>query len=453
MHSHQFSGEPRHDQGAPPLLHSVPTVVPIGQQADAVRKVVDWYRTPNRPQVFRFFGYAGTGKTTLAQHIVGLLNLRNVKYAAFSGKAAHVLRQKGCDDAQTIHSLVYTPVVTSRAELDRLTELRDETDDEQLRDALAALIRMEEAKLDRPLFQPQENSELRGADLLVLDEASMVDDKIMRDILAFGVPVLALGDPAQLPPVAGAGGLIDGQPDVLLTELHRSAADSPVTRIATAARNAPIGDWNVGVHGPDGDSGRRTDVAAEHLLWFDQVLCGTNATRWRLIDRMRTQLGRESGRPEPGDRIATLVNSPDAGVLNGMQFVVLQVNDSPEHSEKLELIVQDEEGGERDLQVWKTGFRGLAGEKDARRYGRSRTAVATYAHAITVHKSQGSQWDRVLVVDESRTFREMARKQHVARQGNEVAALEGHLAARRWTYTAVTRAAHQVVLVNKETVA
>lgn len=436
-----------------PQLRSVPTVTPVGQQADAVDAVVRWYTTPGAPQVFRFFGYAGTGKTTLAQHIVGLLNLRNVKYAAFSGKAAHVLRQKGCDGAQTIHSLVYAPVPTSRAELDRLNKLLAETEDELLADAIRAMIRVEEQKLDRPLFQLQEESDLEAADLLVLDEASMVSDTVMKDLLAFGVPVLALGDPAQLPPVAGAGGLIDGKPDVLLTELHRSAADSPVTRIATASRNAAPNDWNLGVYGPDGDSGRRTDIRAEHLLAFDQVLVGTNACRWNLIARMRAQLGRSGERPEPGDRIMALVNSPDAGVLNGMQFVVLQVEDSPDHSEKLELIVQDEEGGERDLLVWKTGFRGLAGEKDAKRHGRSRTAVVTYAHAITVHKSQGSQWDRVLVVDESRTFRGMTYKQMVATRGHEVASLEAHLAARRWLYTAVTRAAQQVVLVDSAQVA
>lgn len=439
--------------GTPPVLRSVPTVVPVGQQADAVAAVVAWFRAPKRPQVFRFFGYAGTGKTTLAQHIVGLLDLQNVKYAAFSGKAAHVLRTKGCDGAQTIHSLVYAPVATSRAELDRLRALLAETDDQLLAETITRMIEIEEARLDRPRFELQDDSDLADADLLILDEASMVDDKVMADLLAFGVPVLALGDPAQLPPVDGAGSLIDGKPDVLLTELHRSAADSPVTRIATAARNAPVGDWNLGINGGDVDSGRRVDVDRRHLLYFDQVLVGTNATRWRVIGQMRAQLGRASARPEPGDRIMALLNSPDAGVLNGMQFVVISVAECPEHAEKLCLVVQDEEGGERDMLVWAAGFYGLKGEKEAKRHGRSKTAVVTYAHAITVHKSQGSQWEKVLVVDESRVFRGMTYKTLLARSGAEVAAMEGHLAARRWLYTAVTRASHQVVLVDAAQVA
>lgn len=430
---------------------ALPTVnvQPIGQQNAAVAAVVQWYHSPNRPQVFRLFGYAGTGKTTLAQHIVDQLGLRNVRYVAFSGKAANVLRRKGCEGAQTIHSLIYKPVGTSEAELARLEALLEETEDGPLADAIREIIEQGvTADEDNPVFERQADSPAATADLIVVDEASMVSDSVVADLLSYGKPILALGDPAQLPPVKGEAGLIDGEPDILLTELHRSAADSPVTRIATAVRSAAEHDWDLGVHGPDGHSGRYSAIDPNHLVGFDQVLVWKNATRWALVDRMRARLGRVSWRPEPGDRVMALVNSPAAGVLNGMQFVVLQVEESPEHTEKLELIVQDEEGGERDLTVWKDGFKGLEGEKRAKRRGRSRTAVATYAHAITVHKSQGSQWDRVLVIDESRGLRAMTWHEHIAK-GKAVARFESHLAARRWLYTAVTRAAQQVVIVKE----
>lgn len=436
---------------AVPHLRSVPTVVPVGAQLEAVQAVISWYRSKPRPQVFRFFGYAGTGKTTLAQYIVGQLNLTDVAYAAFSGKAAHVLRQKGCENARTIHSLIYSPLATSRA--DRLRKLLAETDDAVLADTLREMIRIEEAKLDRPRFELNTDSDLARCQLLVLDEVSMVSDKMVNDLLSFGVPILCLGDPAQLPPVAGEGSLIDGQPDVLLTELHRSAADSPVTRIATAVRNAGPADWLLGVHGPDGESGRRVDVDSRHLLYFDQVLVGTNATRWRLINTMRAQLGRTSWMPERGDRIITLMNSEDAGVLNGMQYTVIDAAIDPEDPAKLQLIVQDEEGGERDMTTWACGFQGINGENEAKRNGRGHTAAATFAHATTVHKSQGSQWDKVLVVDESRTFRGMRYKQLAQQRGHELASLEGHLAGRRWLYTAVTRAAHQVIVIDRGAVA
>ena len=79
-------------------------------QNQALSAVADWLKAkPGKngtPQVFRLFGYAGTGKTTLARHIADGVN-GNVKFAAFTGKAALVMRNKGCDNASTIHSLIY----------------------------------------------------------------------------------------------------------------------------------------------------------------------------------------------------------------------------------------------------------------------------------------------------------------------------------------------------------
>ena len=58
------------------------------------------------PQLFRLFGYAGTGKSTLARHLAE--NVEGlVVFAAFTGKAALVMRSKGCVGARTIHSLIY----------------------------------------------------------------------------------------------------------------------------------------------------------------------------------------------------------------------------------------------------------------------------------------------------------------------------------------------------------
>src|SRR5450759_498092 len=77
-------------------------------QDDALKAVADWLKakpgTGNTPQVFRLFGYAGTGKTTLANHIAEDVD-GEVKFAAFTGKAASVMRGKGCRGASTIHSL------------------------------------------------------------------------------------------------------------------------------------------------------------------------------------------------------------------------------------------------------------------------------------------------------------------------------------------------------------
>jgi len=74
-------------------------------QDQALKEVSQWLKHPDKP-IYRLFGYAGTGKTTLARHLAEGVD-GDVLFAAFTGKAASVMRQKGCYDAATIHSLIY----------------------------------------------------------------------------------------------------------------------------------------------------------------------------------------------------------------------------------------------------------------------------------------------------------------------------------------------------------
>lgn len=410
------------------------------RQTQALDRVADWWRAgPTEP--FRLFGFAGTGKTTIARTIVESLGLEKHLYAAFTGKAAHVLRSKGCEPASTIHSLIYLPRERARS---RLRELRrqlaavDPADRMRI-DTLKSQVRAEELRLATPSFllRTPAESRLTPSPLLVVDEVSMVNERMARDLMSFSVPLLVLGDPAQLPPVEGEGWFIDGEPDHLLTEVHRSALDSPVTRIATAVRNAPLGDGRYGVHGEDGDSGRVRDIARTDLDLFDQVLCGTNATRWQAIHTIRQLRGRARGSPpESGDRIIVLCNNGDADVYNGQQYKIISSERSGDH---IDLYVESETGGDRELTVWKYGFQGPDGERRARvQGGRGETVAATFADAITVHKAQGSQWPRVLVIDESGVFARMA-------SGTPT---ERYRAGQRWLYTGVTRASEQIIVTN-----
>src|SRR5499433_2539730 len=81
-------------------------------QDAALRAAAAWLKarpgSPGTPQIFRLFGYAGTGKTTLARHLAEDVD-GDVAFAAFTGKAALVMRRKGCAGASTIHSLIYRP--------------------------------------------------------------------------------------------------------------------------------------------------------------------------------------------------------------------------------------------------------------------------------------------------------------------------------------------------------
>src|SRR5262249_43066014 len=136
-------------------------------QDAALKGVAEWLKAkPGRngtPKIFRLFGYAGTGKTTLAKHIAEGVDGK-VLFAAFTGKAAQVMRSKGCTAAWTIHSLIYRP--------------RDSGE-------------------ETPSFDLWDDAPASKAKLIVIDECSMVDAELGRDLMSFGVPVLVLGDPAQ----------------------------------------------------------------------------------------------------------------------------------------------------------------------------------------------------------------------------------------------------------------
>lgn len=416
------------------------------QQRDAIDKIVDWYADDPSKQVFRLFGYAGTGKTTLARHIVDSLGV-TAQFAAFTGKAAYVLRSKGCDNASTIHRLIYQPVEKVRAHLDELQSKAATAADPMELAVLEQMIRVEQEKLRTPDFILREDSELSLAPILVLDEVSMVGERIAADLLSFGVKILCLGDPAQLPPVEGGGYFINAAPDHLLTEIHRSALDSPVTRLATSVRLSPPGDSTLGMDGMDGESGRMLAVTREQLTGFDQVLVGTNKTRWQAIHLLRALAGLHGPIPQVGDRVIGLANNTQADIFNGQQFSVVEAGRPG--TDRIALTLLDEAGETRRVTCWLAGFTGQEGEKLAKREGRGLVAAMTFAQAITCHKSQGSQWDRVLVVDESYVFAQGATRDAMAAGCDPVAAkAAGHLGGQRWLYTAITRAAQQVVVIN-----
>lgn len=404
------------------------------QQDDALLAVREWLTSMDR-QVFRLFGFAGTGKTTLAKHFAEGIE-GNVLFGAYTGKAAHVLRTKGCP-AATIHSMIYRSKDKGRSRLAEL-ELELQTalgeldqHEREERDALGTepgrirvlreAVAQERKSMQRPLFQLNNDSIVRDAKLLVIDECSMVDGQMGEDLLSFGTPILVLGDPAQLPPVFGAGFFTEGtEPDVMLTEIHRQAADNPILAMATKVRNQEA--LAIGSYG-ESEVIERAQVNTKDAENADQVLVGRNATRHASNKRMRSLLGRTEELPEIGDKLVCLRNSNERGLLNGAIWHV--IGNGAIDEDRCYLEVRSEES-EQEL-ACEAHTHHFQGKGDTLPWwSRKEAEEFDYGYALTVHKSQGSQWNNVLLFDESWCFR----------------------ADRwRWLYTGITRAAERVTVV------
>src|SRR5215475_7791921 len=189
------------------------------QQHAAVAAIVHWYRHDrHHQQIARVWGYAGTGKSTITRYVIEELGLKpmnrqggggGVLFAAFTGKAALVMTRKGTP-ASTIHSLIYrvseaTPEEIARVEKE-LFDLQRSLHRMPLAERAFAetqirRLQLRLADIHKPQFLLNEQSLVRDADLIVLDEVSMVGPEMAADLLAFGKPILVLGDPGQLPPI------------------------------------------------------------------------------------------------------------------------------------------------------------------------------------------------------------------------------------------------------------
>lgn len=357
------------------------------QQDEALSAVARWLKTGS-PQVFRLFGYAGTGKTTLARHIAENVD-GTVVFAAFTGKAALVLRNKGCEGAQTIHSLIY----------------RSRGVDEE-----------------SPTFVLNRESTANKAALIIIDECSMVDEDLGRDLLSFGTPVLVLGDPAQLPPVKGGGFFTEHEPDIMLTEVHRQAADNPIVRMSMIVREG--GQLSLGEYGQSRVI-RRDAIKPEIVMAAGQVLVGMNKTRRLYNARIRQLMGHTSTVPAVGEKLVCLRNDKSKGLLNGGAWVVQELKTSKKGLITMRVTPEDDTGAKAvKVSVLPNFFDGT--EEEVPWELRRHTDEFTFGYALTVHKAQGSQWDDIVLFDEAFAFRE-------------------HRA--RWLYTGLTRAAETITVV------
>lgn len=378
-----------------------------------MRTIGAWFRTKPSPYL-TLGGYAGTGKTTLIGYVRQALKENypdtKVAFCAFTGKAVRVLEQtlrrqkivRRSDTIGTIHSLIYN------------TET----------DASGHVVG----------WRRKSNLDV---ELIVVDEASMVTADIWNDLLAFKIPILAVGDHGQLPPVGSNFNLM-AEPMIRLERVYRQAIDSPIIEVATMARTTgeiPAGKYGEAVLKLD----RASDMIGhqmEELLeqwrpdWL--VLCGYNHTRVKLNHTLRAKLGFEGDEPVAGEHVICLRNHSTAKLYNGMTGVIEHLRPAENDPDSLwwqaELKIDDRAYDGFLLRQQFGASATVSPVPDPPTGKKNRGDLFDFGYALTVHKAQGSQADTVLLFEE--------RNRHMSDED-----------WRRWLYTAVTRAERQLYII------
>lgn len=416
----------------------------LSEQQEQAAQEFDWWYVnfdeegTNRERYFVLDGYAGTGKSTCVGEIIRRLKLR-AAYMAYTGKAALVLSKNSRVHAKTIHSTIYKPVITSEEEFKRLYEAAEKaegTEQQEIKNKIKQLM--------KPTFTL--NDEAFGEnrpDVIVLDECSMVDDTLLTDILSFKIPVIALGDPGQLPPIDGTGALFKTAANSRLTEIRRQALDNPIIAWSMKAREMttiPFSDPDTVMEDRAAKvvpaiAGRPLE---EYLAAHDVCICWKNVTRQAINIRYRKMNGlyyKDGLFPVEGDRLIITKNDRNLGIFNGQFCDVQQV--IAQHDSFIELMVLPEDAKKPiKIEVLNACFEQYRNPKafeGLRPWDYAGKQQADFGYALTCHKAQGSQWDKVLVLDHNVLGWQKVREDRA-----------------KWLYTAITRAVEKVTILAGE---
>ena len=391
-------------------------------QTVAIEYILHWFRA-GASRAALITGAGGTGKTTICKEIADALGVP-FGLLAPTHAARRVLEGKvgGAKFCKTIHSAVMKPQTTGAdavawmAAYERVESGALSAEDE-------AALRLAMARMDVYVkFLPRDNFADGTPRLLFVDEASMIGKNAGASLMACAeasnVRLIVVGDAHQLPPVKEEGsffftpGVCDEVPT--LTDTVRQAEGSPVLRFVQGIRLKGVIAATEGWHGDAG-----------HV---DQIICGTNKTRWRIESTKRMDLGFLGRPPQPGEPMISVYSSPAQGVFNADRFRVVETKIERRTRKRrtvdVHMMLAQFEG--ESVPRW-FDYQLEKHEPDERFLG-VRAAPIGFAYAITCHRAQGSEWDRVHVINEARFF-----------EPDDV----------RWLYTACSRAKYAVRLTTK----
>lgn len=341
-------------------------------------------------------GYAGTGKSTLISEILKALRSQRIITAVmtYTGRAASILKNKGVHEARTIHSIIYYPVI----------------------------INGEVLRYDKRINNPDKMEELQTIDSFIVDECSMINEQLFNDIMEVGKPVLFVGDSAQLPPIekSKTGFDLFKHINYSLDIIHRQALHNPIIRLSKIVRETGKLDKSM----EDGKHlvfmSRNEIFSSKHLAKtnYDVLLCGMNKTRYKLNDKFRTiNKHNDFNNAQIGEPIICLRNKNLKGrqFYNGERYrvanikIINQADYLQEIAKKFNVVEKskvktyflksmDVPGEEvYEVDIPDTSWEEVEPkQKNLGYFG--------FAYALTVHKSQGSEFDNVGFINENVSY-------------------------------------------------
>lgn len=351
-------------------------------------RAIEWWRGGG--QVFQYTGGPGTGKSFLLKHIIKELNIPWYKIApmAYTGQAAIVMRSYGLDNAKTIHSWLYEPVIDYLRNPDGTFVL-----DSYLNKPIKKL-----------MFVPKN---LDDIDLFVIDEGSMVPMIMKQEIESRGKKILVTGDINQLPPIYGDSAYLTNGHLYRLTEVMRQKKNSPIIYLAYRALQGL--DIEPGIYG-NCKVIYDNELTDQEIIDSDIILCGRNATREMINNNYRHNILQiERTLPVYGERMICRKNnwqieSDGINIANGLLGTVTRspgLTDFDGKIYKMDFLPLMSDGVFVDLEC---DYKYLIGTKEEKEEIKNdRFSVGEkfdYGYAITTHMSQGGQFSKGIYVEE-----------------------------------------------------
>lgn len=377
-------------------------------------------------------GPAGAGKTTLVKALVSALGPRLI-LAAPTNKAAARLADVTGAVARTIHKLAFQPVHI----------------DEDTRGVFDK-IRTDKGKM---VFRAKSGVGLALDQVLVVDEASMINRRMYETLVSFaqdGLLVL-IGDDNQLPPVGDTFSVFAPKPDgpgleiLELHQVHRQGKDSPILAAANQLlTNAVAGSLRpldaLGAL-PRVDFYRLIDIILKGYAEYGPegftAITYRNQARDEITRELRKVLGYQRGTLVSGEPLVITRNRPEFDLYNG-DVVIFKgwlgegreytLSDGRHH---VRLASMTTVRGDRTVSAVLLLTAAHLNDKDRKKLDKdfdgAEVLIAEYGYVLTAHKSQGSQWQNVVVCYDECGQNNVANKY-------------------RWAYTAITRAVESCLI-------